>query len=360
MVASIGFVAALFGASAAIAAAGDEYFEGDGTSYTLGQVSSGNCNFMSALPTASTNYVALNQEQWNSLGNCGRCIEVSCIDDRCTAKNKTAIVQVLDRCPECKHGALDLSPTVYKEITGLDPHRLTVRWRFVDCPNPASVQVCLKEGSNANWMAVQPTNGLVGVKSVTVNGGVTTMLDGAYYYVSTTPNTDLSAVKVAITSVNGDVISDTYSLTAGKCTSTNQQFGSGNTLQTTSAPSPPSPTPLETGSTGSSTDGTGSDSDVGQSAPLDNALQHDGSSLSDDAKDTSSDPPAAPTATSITPAPTVPDIPETTETPSEVVAPDATEATKVGVDVPPELVTEVPTPLGGKAKCQVRSRRRRN
>uniref|UniRef100_M4BM06 Expansin-like EG45 domain-containing protein n=1 Tax=Hyaloperonospora arabidopsidis (strain Emoy2) TaxID=559515 RepID=M4BM06_HYAAE len=373
MVASIGFVAALCGATAAIAAAADEYFEGDGTSYTLGQVSSGNCNFMSAIPTASTNYVALNQEQWNSLGNCGRCIEVSCIDDRCTAKNKTAIVQVLDRCPECKHGALDLSPTVYKEITGLDPHRLTVRWRFVECPNPASVQVCLKEGSNANWMAVQPTNGLVGVKSVTVNGDVTTMLDGAYYYVSTTPNTDLSAVKIAITSVNGDVISDTYSLTAGKCTSTNQQFGSGDTLQTTpdapaespttSAPSTPSPTPLETGSSGPSKDstgGTGSDSDAGQNAPPDNALQHDVSSLSDDTKDTSSNSPAAPTATTITPATTVPDIPDTTEAPLEVVVPDATEAMKAGVDVTTELLPEVPTPLGGKAKCKVRSRRHRN
>ncbi|CAI5720850.1 unnamed protein product [Hyaloperonospora brassicae] len=441
MVARIGFVATVFSAAAALVAAGDEYFEGDGTSYTLGQVSSGNCNFMSALPTASTNYVALNQEQWNSLGNCGRCIEVSCIDDRCTVKNKTAVVQVLDRCPECKHGALDLSPTVYKEITGLDPHRLKVRWRFVDCPKPESVQVCLKEGSNPNWVAIQPTNGLVGVKSVTVNGGTMTMLDGAYYYVSTTPNTDLSAAKVAITSINGDVISGTYSLTAGECTSTNQQFGSGGTSSSMgsktpivksdrpTASAPLSPTP-------SKTDVVGSESDTSQNFQLDSKTQQDESSQAEDPKGTlpstpvpstgpATTPETGPEVPDATPAPTedvpeasdasgasdatkksgvdfttgltkvpenpsgetstnaalpastpltgpetvlevpstpeapvvpstpeAPVVPSTPEAPVEVV-PDALEATKA------EL-TDVPTPPGGKSKCSVRTRRRRN
>ena len=105
MVAAVHFVAILLGV-AATGVVSDEYFEGDGTSYTLSEVSSGNCNFMSAIPSASTNFVALNDKQWNTLGNCGRCIEVSCIDDQCTAQNKTAVVQVLDRCPECAYGAL--------------------------------------------------------------------------------------------------------------------------------------------------------------------------------------------------------------------------------------------------------------
>ncbi|KAJ8578728.1 hypothetical protein ON010_g480 [Phytophthora cinnamomi] len=238
MVAALRFTAALFSAVATFAAAADEYFEGDGTSYTIGQVSSGNCNFMSAIPSASNNYVALNNAQWDNLGNCGRCIEVSCIDEKCTVKNKTAVVQVLDRCPKCAHGALDLSPTVYKEITGLDPDRLTVRWRFVDCPDPGTLQVCLMGGSDTDWVAVQPTNSVVGVKSVTVNGGATSMLGGAYYYVSTTSNTDLSAVKVAVTSINGEVISGLYSLTAGKCTDTKKQFASSSDGDTSQQQSP--------------------------------------------------------------------------------------------------------------------------
>ncbi|KAL7681836.1 hypothetical protein Plhal304r1_c054g0139721 [Plasmopara halstedii] len=47
-------------------AGSDEIFTGEGTSYTLGQVSSGNCNFMYD-PGVGENYAALNNEQWNRL-----------------------------------------------------------------------------------------------------------------------------------------------------------------------------------------------------------------------------------------------------------------------------------------------------
>ncbi|ETN08027.1 hypothetical protein PPTG_12540 [Phytophthora nicotianae INRA-310] len=383
MVAAIRFTAALLGFTAAFVSAADEYFEGDGTSYTLGQVSSGNCNFMSAIPSASTNYVALNQAQWDNLAGCGRCIEVSCIDEQCTAKNKTAVVQVLDRCPECAHGALDLSPTVYKEITGLDPNRLTVRWRFVDCPDPGTVQVCLKEGSNANWIAVQPTNGLVGVESVTVNGASTKMLDGAYYYVATTSNADLSAIKVAITSVNGDEISGTYSLTAGKCTDTKKQFGGGSSSQsqsypTTSAPTPTTATPTATIATPSATSPTqtyssdaseeasqtgqssyeqGSQTDqssqTGSTGQYDQSSQSDVTQASSSASTTPEATPATPEATPATPDAT-PATPEaTTATPEATTAAPTTAAPEVTT-----APTDAPTQSGDTSKCRVRSRHR--
>ncbi|KAF1781449.1 RlpA-like double-psi beta-barrel domain [Phytophthora cactorum] len=57
---------------------------------------------------------ALNNEQWNNLGNCGRCAQVSCIDEACADQTASAIVQIVDRCPECKYGDLDLSPSVFK------------------------------------------------------------------------------------------------------------------------------------------------------------------------------------------------------------------------------------------------------
>ncbi|ETL37849.1 hypothetical protein L916_10509, partial [Phytophthora nicotianae] len=112
----------------------DEYFTGDGTAYTLGDTSSGNCNMMSALNFATTDYAALNNEQWSGLQNCGRCAEVSCADKRCADQTKSVVVQILDRCPECKHGDLDLSPSVFKTLTGSHPSRYTIKWKFVDCP----------------------------------------------------------------------------------------------------------------------------------------------------------------------------------------------------------------------------------
>ncbi|KAL7687569.1 putative rlpA-like protein, double-psi beta-barrel [Plasmopara halstedii] len=246
MISTYLFLIVLVSTISAIVTAADEYFEGDGTSYTLGQISSGNCNFMSAIPSASTNYVAINQAQWNNQRGCGRCLEVSCIDERCKVHNKTAIVQVLDRCPECAHGAVDLSPTVYKEITGMDPHRLKMRWHFVNCPNPGNVKVCLKEGSGSEWIAIQPTNGVVGVESVMINGATTTMLDGAYYYVLVTKKANLSAVKVSITSITGEKIDGTYSLKVGKCTDTMKQFKTGSTTSQSPTPSTTRATPTAT------------------------------------------------------------------------------------------------------------------
>ncbi|POM67515.1 Hypothetical protein PHPALM_16471 [Phytophthora palmivora] len=101
-------------------------------------------------------------------------------------------------------------------ITGSDPSRLTIRWKFVDCPNPGNIEVCLKTGSNGYYVAVQPTNTLVGVNTVTINGEATTMVDSAYYYlITSTSEVDLTSVAVSITSIDGETVEGTYSLTAG-------------------------------------------------------------------------------------------------------------------------------------------------
>nr|UPT50364.1 expansin-like protein EXLX7 [Phytophthora infestans] len=218
------------------------YFEGDGTTYTLGGVSAGNCNLMSWNSIAPTNYAALNNEQWDNLGNCGRCALVSCSDEACEDQTASSIVQIVDRCPECKYGDLDLSPSVFKTITGSDPSRLSIRWEFVDCPRPETLKICLKSGSNGFWIAVQPTNAVIGVKSVRINGNVASMISGAYYYLITSSSeVDLTAVDVALTSIKGQVIEGTFSLSAGQCTDTNLQFES-----TTATPATTSPTSAPT------------------------------------------------------------------------------------------------------------------
>ncbi|KAL3666391.1 hypothetical protein V7S43_008642 [Phytophthora oleae] len=226
-----------------------EYFTGDGTAYTLGQPSAGNCNMMAALDFASTDYAALNNEQWDGLQNCGRCAEVSCADDRCADQTKSVVVQILDRCPECKYGDLDLSPSVFTTLTGSTPSRYTVKWKFVDCPVPGNVNYCLKGGSNNYWTAVQPTNVATGVKSLQINGQDTTMLGSAYYYLldgASQTQTDLTKMTISMTDVNGNSIEDTVSLTADSCTEGSNQFPSGgSTSQTTqqSTPTTKSPTP---------------------------------------------------------------------------------------------------------------------
>lgn len=245
MVSSL-YIAALLPALAAA----DEYFTGDGTAYTLGQLSAGNCNMMmSGFSLSSTNYAAINSEQWSNLANCGRCAEVSCADSRCADQSTSVVVQILDQCPECSYGDLDLSPSVFKTITGSSPARYSVKWKFVDCPISGNVNICLKSGSNAYWTAVQPANVRTGVASLSINGAATTMLGSAYYYLldgQSKSQTDLSAVTVSITDVYGQTIEETVSLSDGECTEGSAQFpassGSSTTYTSTSAPATKAPT----------------------------------------------------------------------------------------------------------------------
>ncbi|UIZ28513.1 hypothetical protein KXD40_009243 [Peronospora effusa] len=221
-----------------------EYFSGDATAYTLGQVSAGNCNFMYD-PGVGHNYAALNNEQWDSTLNCGRCAQVSCDDSRCSNKN-SIIVYIVDRCPECAKGSLDLSPTVFKQLTGSDPSRYTIKWKFVPCPVSGNINYCTKSGSSSSWLAVQPTNHATGVASMKIANQEVTMVDSCYFFLlNGGTNVDISAVDIEITSVAGETITETLSLTSDSCTVGTTNFKE-STTQTSTIQMPPTiqPTPI--------------------------------------------------------------------------------------------------------------------
>ncbi|KAJ0398683.1 hypothetical protein P43SY_006261 [Pythium insidiosum] len=232
-------------------------FIGEGTQYTLTEPSNGNCNFMAFPEAATRKYAALNTPQFEATKNCGRCAEVKCIDDRCTAeaKAKSEVVYIVDQCPGCAHGDLDLSPDVFLAVTGLKSHRLKVQWRFVDCPVQGNVKYCLKNGSNEFWAAIQPTNVVAGIRSVEVNGQPTKMVDSAYYFLldgQSSVKTDLGNLKITLTSVNGEKIEDTVSLSKGGCVEGKSQFRRGNPQVSADLAEPkatsaaPSPSPSAT------------------------------------------------------------------------------------------------------------------
>ncbi|TMW59200.1 hypothetical protein Poli38472_007345 [Pythium oligandrum] len=206
-------------------------FSGDGTQYTLTDPNNGNCNFMAFPEEARTKYAALNTPQFKSTANCGRCAQVSCVDDKCQgAKKQSEIVYIMDQCPGCAHGDLDLSPDVFESITGHQNDRVTIQWKFVDCPIQSNMQFCLKSGSNPFWTAVQPTNFVSGVKSLQVNGKVTKMVDSAFYFLldgNSVDQADLGSLQITVESVNGEKIKQTVSLADGGCVKASAQFSRG-------------------------------------------------------------------------------------------------------------------------------------
>lgn len=188
---------------------------------------------MSVQPHARKYYVAMNNDQFDGLRSCGRCVEVQCDDHRCSGERKKAVVQVLDRCPECKHGDLDLSPEVFREITGSHPSRYTVKWKYVQCPSEfvsGNIKVCTKDGSNRFWTAFQPTNSLKGIKAMKVNG-VKAHLDqsqiNAYYFKIQYPGglNFHEPVHFNMKAMDGSTVQGNVHVQLSSCTEGNFQFG---------------------------------------------------------------------------------------------------------------------------------------
>src|SRR5205807_641670 len=73
---------------------------GDGTYYAAD--GTGSCSF----EAGDRMVAAMNGPDWASAAWCGACLEV-------TSGNAHVVVRVVDKCPGCKHGDLDLSEAAF-------------------------------------------------------------------------------------------------------------------------------------------------------------------------------------------------------------------------------------------------------
>ncbi|CAG8525475.1 7860_t:CDS:2 [Gigaspora margarita] len=97
---------------------------GDGTYYDPG-VGLGSCGWQNY---DSELVAAMNAPQYGIFadpGNspvCGKCIQV-------TGPKGTVKVKVVDKCPVCKSGDIDMSSTAFKKIANLDDGRVKITWK---------------------------------------------------------------------------------------------------------------------------------------------------------------------------------------------------------------------------------------
>ncbi|KAJ2744335.1 hypothetical protein GGI20_003062 [Coemansia sp. BCRC 34301] len=73
---------------------------------------------------------ALNKPQYGNTDsrspNCGRCAKIK-------GDKATVVVKIIDACPECKFGSLDLSKSAFKAVTNADGEAKNISWSWVDC-----------------------------------------------------------------------------------------------------------------------------------------------------------------------------------------------------------------------------------
>ncbi len=129
------------------------YYDADGT---------GNCSF-DASP-GDLLVAAMNSVDYNTAAWCGACLEVS-------GPTGKVVVRVVDQCPECKHGDLDLSPEAFAMLSPLSAGRVPITWHEVACNVSGPLSYHFKDGANAYWTAIQIRNHRYPIASVEAQDG---------------------------------------------------------------------------------------------------------------------------------------------------------------------------------------------
>jgi expansin (peptidoglycan-binding protein) len=96
-------------------------YSGDATYYAAD--GTGACGFK-ATPNDLL-VAAMNKSQYNKSW-CGQCVLV-------TGPKGTVKVRIVDLCPGCSHGSLDLSEQAFTQIAALSAGRVKITWHVVSC-----------------------------------------------------------------------------------------------------------------------------------------------------------------------------------------------------------------------------------
>ena len=94
---------------------------------------------------------AMNNDEYNNAAYCGAYLQV-------TGPKGTIVVRVVDLCPECHTGHLDLSREAFAAIADLPLGVVPITWRVVSPQITGPIAYHFKEGSNQWWTAVQIRN----------------------------------------------------------------------------------------------------------------------------------------------------------------------------------------------------------
>lgn len=208
--AGITLLLAVAAASIVINPGADAAFSGKATTYGTNDFSGGACSLRQGPSAVTSSYfVAMNKQQYGNA--CGRCISIK-------GAKATVTAFVADLCNECGQNNLDLSGNLWTAVTGKTPGIEPITWDFVPCPSPKPA-LCLKEGSNSYWLAVQAANVRDGVNKLQIAGQQGTMVGTtAFYYVNANSAVNLNnKVSVTVTSIGGVKATYTAVLKLNQC-----------------------------------------------------------------------------------------------------------------------------------------------
>src|SRR5215469_3530714 len=133
-------------ACAAVLPAGE--VSGTATHYVLQALP--NCSYPS--PPADGLFVALSPDEYDSAAACGGYLEVHGPDG-------SVRVEVIDQCPDCGDGHIDLSEAAFSAIAPLNQGLINVTYQPLVNPSlPGPISLLVKQGSSQYWLALLAMN----------------------------------------------------------------------------------------------------------------------------------------------------------------------------------------------------------
>lgn len=162
----------------------------------------GNCSF-DATPN-DLDVGAMNPVHYADSAACGECVAID------GPKGKVT-VRIVDSCPDCESGQVDLSKSAFAKIADVSAGRVPIIWRVVSCSVTGNVSYHYKKGSSEYWTAIQVRNHRVPIAKLEIAtpSGFVNVVRQSYNYFVYDKGAGPSLVKVRITSVDGQTIEDT-------------------------------------------------------------------------------------------------------------------------------------------------------
>jgi hypothetical protein len=221
-------------ACAAALSAGE--VSGTATHYVLQSLP--NCSYPS--PPADGLFVALSPGEYDSAAACGGYLEVHGPDG-------SVRVEVIDQCPGCGAGHIDLSEAAFSAIAPLNAGLVDVTYQPLVNPSlPGPISLLVKQGSSQYWLALLAMNTGNPLASVQVRsesgGGWYSLVQASYNYWVAQSGAGTGPFTVRLTDTQGHVVTvQGVALSPGVVQGTGTwMYGAG----TTTGPAPdPASTP---------------------------------------------------------------------------------------------------------------------
>jgi expansin (peptidoglycan-binding protein) len=169
------------------------YYNADGT---------GACSF-----DAGSDFLiaAMNATDYGTATWCGGCVDV-------TGPQGHVVVRIVDECPGCSQGSLDLSETAFGMISPLSAGRVAISWHQVDCPVSGPIAYQFQSGSSQFYTAIQLRNTRypqLTLSAVDSSGSATPLPRQSYNYFVASSGLGPGPYTLRVTDDRGQAIEDT-------------------------------------------------------------------------------------------------------------------------------------------------------